>query len=61
MDFKIKKAKLQKMSLDFDMQELSGEITSEQLKEKKEKLSELEKKIEEQIKQTEKYLEDLNQ
>ena len=61
MDFKIKKAKLQKMSLDFDMQELSGEITADQLREKKDKLSELEKKIEEQIKQTEKYLEDLNQ
>ena len=60
IDLKIKKAKLQKMALDFDMQELSGEITSEQLKEKKEKLKELERKIEEQITQTEKYLEDLN-
>ena len=60
IDLKIKKAKLQKMALDFDMQELSGEITSEQLKEKKEKLKELEKKIEEQITQTEKYLEELN-
>ena len=59
MDFKIKKAKLQKMALDFDMQELSGEITSEELKEKKAKLSELEINIEEQIKQTEKMLEDL--
>jgi small GTP-binding protein len=60
IDLKIKKAKLQKMALDFDMQELSGEITSEQLKEKKEKLKELEKKIEEQIAQTEGYLQDLN-
>ena len=59
MDYKIKKAKLQKMALDFDMQELSGEITSEELKEKKAKVGELERKIEEQIKQTEKMLEDL--
>ena len=60
IDLKIKKAKLQKMALDFDMQELSGEITSEELKEKKDKLKELEKRIEEQIAQTEKYLKDLS-
>jgi hypothetical protein len=59
MDLKIKKAKLQKMALDFEMQELSGEITSEELKEKKEKLNTLEKKINDQIQEVEQFLNDL--
>jgi small GTP-binding protein len=59
MDLKIKKAKIQRMSLDFDMQELTGEITTEQFNEKKKKLEMLEKKIEEQIQQLQSYLNNL--
>jgi len=56
MDLKIKKANTTKMSLDFDMKELTGEITAEELEEKKNKLSTIEKNIDEQIKETEKLL-----
>jgi len=56
MDLKIKKANIQKMALDFDMQELSGEITTEQLNQKKQRLEILEKKIEDQISNLEKLL-----
>lgn len=49
LELKIKKANLTKTSLDFDMKELTGEITKEVLKEKKEKINELVKKIEQQI------------
>ena len=56
MDLKIKKASITKMSLDFDMKELTGEITGEELEEKKKKLSTIEKNINEQIKKTEKLL-----
>ncbi|MFX1394355.1 MAG: hypothetical protein ACFFAH_12380, partial [Promethearchaeota archaeon] len=49
MELKIKKAKLQEMALDFDMQELSGEITTEELKEKKMKLMIIENKTDKQI------------
>ena len=56
MDLKIKKASITKMSLDFDMKELTGEITGEELEEKKKKLSTIEKNINEQIKETEKLL-----
>ena len=59
MDLKIKKAKIQRMGLDFDMQELTGEITTEQFNEKKKKLEMLEKKIEEQIQQLQSYLNNL--
>ncbi len=50
MDLKIKKAKLQKMALDFDMQELSGEITNDELNAKKKKVEILKKRIDDQIK-----------
>jgi hypothetical protein len=56
MDLKIKKANITKMSLDFDMKELTGEITEEELKEKKKKLSGIELNINEQIKGIEKLL-----
>ena len=56
MDLKIKKANITKMSLDFDMKELTGEITEEELEEKKSKLSTIEKNIAEQIKEIEKLL-----
>jgi len=49
MDLKIKKANLSKMSLDFDMKELIGEISKEELDEKKQRLEILEKKLYEQI------------
>ncbi|TFF96684.1 MAG: GTP-binding protein [Promethearchaeota archaeon] len=56
MDLKIKKANIQKMGLDFDMQELSGEITAEELEQKKQRLEILEKKINDQIADLEKML-----
>ncbi|MHA1283587.1 MAG: ADP-ribosylation factor-like protein [Promethearchaeota archaeon] len=56
IDLKIKKANIQKMALDFDMQELSGEISAEELAEKKKRLEILEKKIDEQIANLEKLL-----
>ncbi len=56
MDLKIKKANITKMSLDFDMKELTGEITGEELEEKKKKLSAIVKNINEQINETEKLL-----
>ncbi|MFX1314675.1 MAG: ADP-ribosylation factor-like protein [Promethearchaeota archaeon] len=58
LDLKIKKANLSKMSLDFEMKELTGEITDEELKEKKNKLALIEKKIDEEIKDLQKFLSD---
>ncbi len=55
MDLKIKKANIQKMALDIEMQELSGEITSAQLEEKKKKLDAVEKKIDDQIRDLQKF------
>lgn len=51
MDLKIKKAKISKMGLDFEMQELSGEITAEELNAKTKRLNALEKKLTDQIKE----------
>ncbi|MFW9898254.1 MAG: ADP-ribosylation factor-like protein [Candidatus Thorarchaeota archaeon] len=59
MDLKIKKAKLQEMALDFDMQELSGEITVEELSEKKMKLMIIEEKTAKQIQEIQKILDNL--
>lgn len=56
MDLKIKKARISKMALDFEMQELSGEITAEELQEKKSRLDALEKNIQDQIKELEAIL-----
>ena len=56
MDLKIKRANTTKISLDFDMKELTGEITSEELAEKKQKLKTLEANIDQQIKNLEKLL-----
>ncbi|MFX1303217.1 MAG: ADP-ribosylation factor-like protein [Promethearchaeota archaeon] len=56
LELKIKKANLTKMSLDFEMKELTGEITKDELKEKKEKVSEYVKKIEQQIQKLQKLL-----
>ncbi|MFX1589705.1 MAG: ADP-ribosylation factor-like protein [Promethearchaeota archaeon] len=58
LELKIKKANLTKMSLDFEMKELTGEITKDELKEKKEKVSEYVKKIEQQIQKLQKLLND---
>ncbi len=49
MDLKIKKANISKMSLEFDMKELTGEITTKELEDKKNKLREIEKNINSQI------------
>ena len=59
MELKIKRAQIQNMVLDFEMKELSGEITPEELKEKKMKLAILEKKIDDQINQIQNILNSL--
>ena len=56
MELKIKKANISKMSLDFEMKELTGEITTEEYDEKISKLKIVEKKIDDQIAELEKYL-----
>ena len=56
MDLKIKKASISKMSLEFDMKELTGEITSKEYEQKKDKLSQIEKNINNQIKELEDLL-----
>jgi len=56
MDLRIKKANITKMSLDFDMKELTGEITSEELEAKKQKLKNIEANINQQIEDLEKLL-----
>jgi small GTP-binding protein len=56
MDLKIKKAKISKMALDFEMQELSGEITAEELEMKKSRLSKLENNIKAQISELQELL-----
>ncbi len=57
IDLKLKKADLYKMKLDFDMKELMGEISAEELEEKKKKIIEYEEKIEIQIQELQKLLE----
>ncbi len=58
LDLKIKKANVSKMSLDFEMKELTGEITADELNEKKSKLVLLEKKIDDEIQGLQKLLND---
>ncbi len=58
LDLKIKKANVSKISLDFEMKELTGEITADELKEKKSKLVLLEKKINDEIQGLQKLLND---
>jgi small GTP-binding protein len=58
IELKLKKADLNKMALDFEMKELKGEITEEELKEKKKKLEEYEKKVNTQIQDLNKILKD---
>ncbi|MFX1236890.1 MAG: ADP-ribosylation factor-like protein, partial [Promethearchaeota archaeon] len=48
-DLKIKKANISKMALDFEMKELTGEITAQEYKEKLEKLKVVESKVDEEI------------
>ncbi|MFX1498709.1 MAG: ADP-ribosylation factor-like protein [Promethearchaeota archaeon] len=59
IDLKIKKANLSKMSLDFDMKELTGEITAKELEDKKSKLREIEENINNQIKEVEELLKNI--
>ncbi len=56
MDLKIKKANISKMSLDFDMKELTGEITSEELEERKSKMEAIKADLNQQIKELEQLL-----
>ncbi|MBD3194972.1 MAG: GTP-binding protein [Candidatus Lokiarchaeota archaeon] len=56
MDLKIKKAKISKMALDFEMKELSGEITAQELAEKKSRLDKMEENITQQIKELEELM-----
>ena len=58
LELKIKKADISKMLLDLDMKELTGEITSEELQEKKEKVDVLMNKIDEQIQELQNLLND---
>lgn len=56
MDLKVKKANISKMALDLDMKELTGEITPEELEEKKTKLETIEANINKQIQEIEQML-----
>jgi GTPase SAR1 family protein len=56
MDLKIKKANISKISLDFDMKELTGEITNEELEEKKTKMEAINAGLNKQIKELEQLL-----
>ena len=58
MDLKLKKAKISKMELDFEMKELSGEITAEELNEKKQRLETLKTNVSQQIEEMEKLIKD---
>ncbi|MFW9785591.1 MAG: hypothetical protein ACFFFB_25130, partial [Candidatus Heimdallarchaeota archaeon] len=58
IDLKIKKAYLAKMSLDFDMKELTGEITAKELEDKKRRLITIEENVNNQIKEIEDLLKD---
>jgi len=54
MDLRIKKAQILKIELDFEIKELSGEISSEELHEKKTRFESLKKQINQQIEDLEK-------
>jgi hypothetical protein len=58
LDLKIRKSHLTKMILDFEMQELKGEITSEDLNDKKEKVQIMMDKIDKQIQEIENLYEE---
>ena len=58
IELKLKKADLYKMALDFDIKELKGEISEEELENKKKKIMEYEKKIDIQIQEMQKLLKD---
>ena len=57
IELKLKKADLYKMKLDFEMKELNGEISAEELEEKKKKITGYEEKIESQIRELQELLE----
>ncbi len=56
LDIKIKKANLNKMALDYDVQELQGEISAEELEEKKKKIALLVTKLDNQIQEIQNLL-----
>ncbi len=57
IELRLKKADLYKMKLDFEMKELNGEISAEELEIKKKKINGYEEKIETQIQELQKLLE----
>ncbi|MHA1272230.1 MAG: ADP-ribosylation factor-like protein [Promethearchaeota archaeon] len=59
LDLKIKKANISKMSLEIEMQELTGELTADEVKMKLEKINLLEKKIDDQMKEIQDLLKNL--
>lgn len=58
MDLRIQKAKISKMLLDFEMKELLGEITEDELKQKTQKLAKMEERLNIQIKELEDLIND---
>jgi len=56
MDLKIKQANLSKIALDLEMKELTGEISTEEMKEKKARLDKIKSDIDNQIKDLEELL-----
>ena len=58
IELKIKKANISKMSIDFEMKELTGEITPIELQEKKVKLDAIVKKIESEISELQNLIRD---
>ena len=56
MDLKIKKANLSKIALDLEMKELTGDISTEEMKEKKARLDKIKSDIDNQIKDLEELL-----
>ncbi|MFX1324834.1 MAG: ADP-ribosylation factor-like protein, partial [Promethearchaeota archaeon] len=56
IELKLKKADLNKMAIDYDMKELTGEISTEELEQKKRKIIEYKKKIDDQIQELNKIL-----
>ena len=58
-DLKVKKTDLSKMALDFELKEMTGEITKEEFEEKMKRIKEYEERIEKQIQDIQKLLKDL--
>ncbi|MFX1279863.1 MAG: ADP-ribosylation factor-like protein [Promethearchaeota archaeon] len=55
-DLKVKKVEISKMALDFEIKEMTGEITKEEFEEKMKRIKEYEERIEKQIQDIQKLL-----